>query len=340
MISSVELPPHRTAWNGHPRRVGVEIEFGNVALRVVGQDIAALFGGTFRAEDGDPHRVQVCGSRYGDFTVELDSSFAHRKGGRIPWAPRLIKRLFHAAASEWGHFARRVLPSEVVCPPVEIAHLAELDRIIDSIRRRGGTGTEGSAVAAFGLQLNPDLPSLEVDCIRRHMQAYLVLSPWLRAEIHVNPTRKVSGFVKRFPDEFAAYVTTPAYRPDQTTLIDDYLRFNPTRNRELDFLPLFGFIDEARVRGAVDDPLIKTRPTFHYRLPDSEIDDPSWGGITEEWNRWVRVERLAADDALLVRACAAFHDHLVGGGAAEQWQDESRHFAQAVAREGVAEGLS
>ncbi|OBX33760.1 putative amidoligase enzyme [Halomonas elongata] len=35
----------------------------------------------------------------------------------------------------------------------------------------------------------------------------------------------------------------PDYQPDLRTLIDDYLEYNPTRNRELDLLPLFAYLD-------------------------------------------------------------------------------------------------
>lgn len=76
-------------------------------------------------------------------------------------------------------------------------------------------------------------------------------------------------------------------------LIDDFITDNPTRNRELDMLPLFAHLDEDRVRARVDDPLIKARPTYHYRLPNTNLADPEWGVLTE-WNRWVIVERLAA----------------------------------------------
>jgi hypothetical protein len=89
-------------------------------------------------------------------------------------------------------------------------------------------------------------------------------------------------------------VLAPGYAPDQAGLIDNYLHANPTRNRELDMLPLFAWIDEDRVRSCVPDARIKARPTFHYRLPDARIGDPGWS-LALEWNRWCVVERLAAD---------------------------------------------
>ena len=57
-------------------------------------------------------------------------------------------------------------------------------------------------------------------------------------------------------------------------------------------LPLFAWIDEDRVRTTIDDPRIKPRPTFHYRLPNAQVSDSLWS-LAEDWNRWVVVETLA-----------------------------------------------
>lgn len=59
-------------------------------------------------------------------------------------------------------------------------------------------------------------------------------------------------------------------------------------------LPLFASIDEARVQEAVDDPLVTGRPTLHYRLPNSEVDDEAFT-LRSIWQDWLEVERLAAD---------------------------------------------
>jgi hypothetical protein len=46
------------------------------------------------------------------------------------------------------------------------------------------------------------------------------------------------------PDGLRAQGHPARLRPDLDTLIDDYLEYNPTRNRALDFLPLFLHLDE------------------------------------------------------------------------------------------------
>ena len=70
-------------------------------------------------------------------------------------------------------------------------------------------------------------------------------------------------------------------------------------------LPLFAHLDEDRVRRQLDDPLIKSRPTYHYRLPDTNFNKSGWGAV-EEWNRWVIVERLAANPERLARLAELF----------------------------------
>ena len=72
----------------------------------------------------------------------------------------------------------------------------------------------------------------------------------------------------------------------------DYLEHNATRNRALDLLPMMAEIDEDRVRRAVDDPKIKARPAFHYRLPNCHIEREDWS-LSQPWNVWWVVEELA-----------------------------------------------
>ena len=85
-----------------------------------------------------------------------------------------------------------------------------------------------------------------------------------------------------------------------------------TRDRELDLLPLFAHLVPDQVYATVSETLVKPRPTFHYRLPNSRVDDAAWGGVIEEWNRWVAVERLAADAPRLAEARVEVRDRLAG----------------------------
>jgi hypothetical protein len=328
MAMPLERPPRMRTAEGALRRVGVEIEFSGLDLDVAVRLVRDLYGGDI--EQQDRHRFAVAGTTLGRIEVELDASYAHPRdrhagSGEAPASniKDKLATLQDKLATTLGDVVSLWLPYEVVTPPIEIERLPEIDRLITALRNNRAKGTRSSLLYGFGLQLNPDVPSLEADDLRRHLQAYLVLSPWLRAEIDVDATRRLLPFADAFPTAYTEKVLTPAYRPSLSGLIDDYLAHNPTRNREFDLLPLFAFIDPERVFRAVADTKIKSRPTFHYRLPNSRVDEPEWEGVVEEWNRWVRVERLAEDQRRLDQALNAYRAH---HATEEDWVGRSRQW--------------
>jgi hypothetical protein len=90
-------------------------------------------------------------------------------------------------------------------------------------------------------------------------------------------------------------VVAPDYWPDLDDLMDDYLAANPTRDRNLDLLPLFLLLDERRVRAQLLEEKISKRPVLHYRLPTARVGQAGWSIALNWWNRLVAVERLAVD---------------------------------------------
>lgn len=290
MTESMLLPPLRTTSDGRPRRVGVELEFADLDAPSAAAAVRALYGGTITVEN--PHRCLVTGTSLGDFSVELDMRSAHPgKGG-----PAILDPL----RPLWGNIGSLVMPFEIATPPIPFERLGELEALVSALRALGAAGTEASPLFAFGLHFNPEVARTDGDHILDHLKAFLILAPWLRGEIRVDPTRKLSGFIAAFPPDYAAMVVDPAYRPDRDRLIDEYLAANPTRNRELDLFPLFAHIDPDRLASAVTDPHVRPRPTFHYRLPNARLSDPGWS-LAADWNRWVAVEELAADRERLDR---------------------------------------
>ncbi len=285
---SFATPPETMNHEGKPRHVGVEIEFGSVSTLAAAEKVHALFGG--RLEREDQHRYHVCDTRLGDFLIELDSQYVHRVPGAEDDKQQLADRL----RSILGNISELVVPNEIVCPPVELDQLPELEALTDALVAIGASGSSASPLYAFGCQLNPEIASREPGWILAMLRAYVLMSPWLRAIIELDFTRRLASFADPFPADYARLILDAGYQPDMDKLIDDYLAWNPTRNRELDMLPLFAWIDEDRVRSRVPDTRIKARPTFHYRLPDARIGEPGWS-LALEWNRWCVVERLGAD---------------------------------------------
>lgn len=295
---TAQSPPIERNATDDFRRVGVEIEFAGLLPRTTAELVSDLFGGQLEAVSA--HRLWVRNTRWGDFRIELDTQYAH-PDERVMHPPvpddsewERMRQEFHARTRELiGDVATGLVPTEIVCPPVPWNELETLDTLFDLLRQHGAKGTDASLLYGFGLHLNPEVPNLDVDSILAHIRAYLLLANWLRDQIQVDITREVLPHANPFPHDYALLVLAPNYRPDLSTLIDDYMLHNPTRNRELDLLPLFAFLAPEHLHPLLNGPLVKPRPTFHYRLPNAQLSDPDWGAVSE-WNRWLEVERLAA----------------------------------------------
>lgn len=299
-ISKLRLPPRNYNFEGNRRRAGVEIEFAAVSPSRVATRVAKLYGGT--AEQEDPHRFHIRGTRLGNFLVELDTQYAHRAPGEVgPSASGLqgLMETFSNAMRElYGDLGSLVIPYEVVCPPIDVEQLPELEALLLALREEGAQGTRDNLLHAFGVQFNPDIATRDPQWILAVLKAEILLSEWLRSIISVDMARRILAFADPFPKAYIHIILKDEYWPDIDQLIEDYLIYNPTRNRELDMLPLFLWLDADRVRRKIPDKLVKPRPTFHYRLPDANIRESRWS-LTLEWNRWCVVERLAEDREIL-----------------------------------------
>jgi len=300
----VELlhPPRTLNPQGNARRVGVEIEFAGLDALQAATCVRQLFGG--RIVENDPYSFSVEGSYYGDFLCELDSHYAHATEEDARSLKDLLfgllddrqaQELARKAGALIGDVARHWMPVEIVGPPIAYPEISSADRLVTALAEAGAQGTQESFVYGFGMQLNVEVAAFDAAYICHHLQAYCLASEWLRAAIQVDRTRRMLPFVDRFPSGYLRHILRPGYQPDLAGLIDDFLELNPTRNRELDMLPLFRFLDEERLAAVVDLTMVKARPTFHYRLPNASLGVEGWS-VLQEWNRWVAVEKLAADE--------------------------------------------
>lgn len=307
-------PPEPRNPAGETRRVGVEIEFAGLPPLATAELVRELFGGAMVTVSA--HRFKIADTRWGDFVVELDTQYAHPDDEVLDAKPRSdsewerhrhqMRVELHTRARELiGDVVTGLVPTEVVCPPVPWHELGELDALFAALHHRGAKGTDASLLYGFGLHLNPEAPSLSVESLLAHLRAYLLSAAWLRRQIDVDITREVLPHANPYPRPYALRVLDPTYAPDLDTLIDDYLEYNPTRNRELDMTPLFAWLRPDHPHELFRNKLVKPRPTFHYRLPNARLSDPDWGSVVE-WNRWLEVEKLAADPAALTARADAY----------------------------------
>lgn len=302
-------PPRASNHDGEPRRVGVELEFAAVSAKDAAGIVEAAFGGSI--EQIDQHRYRIADTELGDFEAELDWRVLHGESGeaRSAEAAGSLKTDFQEALRGLlGDVAATIVPCEIVCPPIALGDLHKLDALLSDLRKLGARGTVANPLYAFGAQLNPEIAERSAAYIVSVLKAYVLVSDWLRAIISVDLTRRILTYADPFPVDYVLKVVDPGYWPTMDGLIDDYLRHNPVRNRELDMLPLFSWLDRPRVQATVADERIKSRPTFHYRLPDTRLDRSDWT-IATEWNRWCVVERLAERRDKLEAMARAFREN-------------------------------
>jgi hypothetical protein len=290
--------------DGAPRRTGVEIELGGLTEARVAEVCTETLGG--RAEQGDGPFWTVTDSRIGKIEVYLDIFLRKAERSKL-----------RDLALELG---REVVPVEVVTEPLDMDGLRETDRLCAALREAGALGSEGGWLFGFGLHLNIEIASERDADIVRPLLAYALIEDWMRSANPIDESRRVLPFSDPYPTDFVRDLI--ALGPDATLsrVIDVYLQRTPTRNRGLDMLPVFAHLRGDRLADKLPR-LVSARPAFHFRLPDSRIDNPRWS-VAQEWQRWVTVERVAADSALL-------------GALSDTWLDD--HGALTLSRQSWAD---
>ena len=281
------LPPIVNNSQGKARTVGIELEFTGLSH---GRTTEVLAGwASQKATHRSLVEARVLHEPLGEFAVEVDWRYLKETAQeqQITEGSEAWVRLLREAA-------RLIVPVEVIGPPIAIRDLPQLESLVQCLRQAGAQGTGDSPIAAYGLHINPEVPELSADAVTPYLQAFALLQWWLVARHQVDMTRRLSTYVHLYSEDYLDKVLRYQVPPTMERLLDDYFEHNPTRNRALDLWPLFAEYAPDRVKELMDEPLIKARPTFHYRLPNCEIDRPTWR-LEDEWNAWLVVEKLAAD---------------------------------------------
>lgn len=308
MTPSATLTP-----GGAIRRVGVEMAFGALEPRGAARDIVGLHGGEER--ELGPNRLAVLDSGIGDFEI--------RWGPEIPTmqsATSETRRMTRTAVEKLATVAGPTAPCEIVCPPTSFRDLGIIDQLFDHLRREGRTGKAEDIPVPLGFELGVDAASLDHGDILAVLRAWCLMCDWLRQDYAPTDMQDIIVFPEPFDLDYRKLVLDPDYRPGMKALADDYITANPTRNKELDLLPLLCHLKPAIVRKKQKGPPVTPRPIFCYRLPRAGL--ARGGGIvTDEWNRWVEVEALAANPGRLRRMAEAFLSH-AGDFVEADWTDE------------------
>jgi hypothetical protein len=283
--------------DGSPRKVGFELEFSGLTLDQTVEAVRSALGGEVTSQSQADRVVQT--EALGAFTIELDWDYLKRKAheeGRAGEGDAWLESLSQVAAL--------FVPVEVVCPPLPVTRLASLNPMVAALRDAGAVGTEESVIAAYGVHINTEIPRLDAATLFAYLRAFSLLQWWLSDAHEVDTSRKVSPYIDLYSQ---AYLKQVLSRPTASMddIFEDYFEHNASRNRALDLLPMLAMVDEDRVRERVDDPRIKARPTFHYRLPNCHIERPGWS-LAGPWRTWCVVERLAEREVDLDALAAQF----------------------------------
>jgi hypothetical protein len=307
--TSYQTPARTHGADGQIRKVGVELELGHLTLERTLAVVREAIGGEVEVQSRTKGRVRE--TKLGEFKVEVDSKPLQKRvylkplealglDGDSPLAEVIEESVLQVA--------REVVPVEIVSPPVPWNQLGELDVIWSKLRSAGVEDTRSSLLHAFGLHFNPEPPDFAVETILNTLRAFLLLEDWIAVTSDIDPARKVAPFIREFPEAYRRKVLALDYAPAWEQFVYDYVEDNPTRNRPVDLMPLIAHIGQPDVSDRVEDwRLVSSRPTFHYRLPNSEVSKPGWTPAAD-WNRWVQVERVAEDPTLLRELSAAYLD--------------------------------
>jgi len=302
-----KYPPKQTTPEGNERSTGYEFEFTGLNMADAAELIRGLFGGSIQKKSA--YEFEVTDSAFGTFRLELDAQLLREKKYET-----LLNKVGidldtfnekHSIEDSLMELASSVVPFEIITPPVPLTSMHRLSAITESLRERKAEGTGSSFIYAFGLHINPEISDDSTASILNHLRAYVLLDPWIRKDAKIDVSRRITPFINPYKEKYILHILDEEYRPDLETLIRDYFAFDNSRNRALDLLPLFMYLNEELTGHMLEETLTSGRPTYHYRLPNCSIEDENWS-LAQEWNRWVLVEKLAYDEKELHRYIRAY----------------------------------
>ncbi len=326
MSNRCSMPDIMKTDDGRDRKVGVEIELSGLGYEDLVILSSKLLGGEAKSV---ARYVSEIETDVGAFTIELDSDPIKDLDLQDQRLPESVRELGVQAMSMIDAAAEKIVPLEIVSPPIPFGELGRIEKLCDELRKAGALGSREALYYAFGLQLNPELPDLKASTLVRYLQAFAALYEWLKARHQIDFSRKLTSYIEPWSSTYIDLLIAEDYDPDMDQLMKDYLHYNPTRNKALDLLPLFAHLNSDLLSGYVTDERIKSRPTLHYRLPDCDIDNPLWHFSTV-WNDWVVLEQLAANASELAALVTEFRNSrkLSFHNLTHSWVDTSAQWLQ------------
>ncbi|MFC7704695.1 amidoligase family protein [Plastorhodobacter daqingensis] len=285
--------PRATDSEGGIRRIGIELELGGLSAAAAAAVAQQTLGGEIDMVSRQEYRLE--GSAIGTVKIYLDTAFRDHADSR---------------AGQLGlDLARRVVPVELVTEPLTPQQLARCEDLREALRDAGAIGSRNGPFLGFALHLNPALSGRTAADIVPVACAFALLEDWLRGADPLDVTRRLLPFAHPYPRRFVDVLAATFGIEELEPFWALYLQHNATRNRGLDLLPILTALDPERLTPLRDQlGKITPRPAFHYRVPDSRVDERGWS-IGYELGRWAVVERLAGMQPELAALCLDWRDH-------------------------------
>ncbi|RXK01011.1 hypothetical protein CRU98_00740 [Arcobacter sp. CECT 8986] len=312
-MNSFKMPKMTQNYEGNIRKVGFEIEFSNMRMKRV----VSLLKKTYNLKENRVNNfLYTFDSEFGKFVAELDFELLTKqklKSNVVDFFDKIGMQIDESKVEKVedmiGSISKDLVPYEISTPPIPLDKISMINDLSDSLYKVGAEGTRKKVYNAFGLHINIEVVSLDVQSLLDYLRAYVILESFLVKDAKIDITRKITPYIDKFKDDYIMKILSENYNPTLDEFIDDYIKYNPTRNRSLDMLPIFAFIDETKVRKSLKKQKINPRPAFHYRLSNSLVGEEDWK-ISDEWNRWLYVERVANDKKLLSKLSKKYLFHL------------------------------
>lgn len=271
--------------DGAERHIGVEVEFADLSEEQAAKILAKVLGGSAeRVKDSD---WKVVGTSLGDIQVYLDTVY---------------RTADKSALRDLGlKLGREVIPVEMVTAPLTLKQLTELSGALDALKDAGAKGSGDGWYYGFGVHLNVEIIDETPAEVLKPLLAFALIEDWMRSARPIEATRTVLPWTDPYPTSLVEELILLGTEPSARALVETYTRHCPDRNRGLDMLPIFKALWPDILTGSIGADkvdAISGRPTYHFRLPDSRIDEDSWS-LETEWNRWLLVEQVADNEALL-----------------------------------------
>ncbi len=280
------LPDHAEQ-SSSDRRVGIEVEFAGLSVTQTAAVLRDLWGGV--VSDAQAQNITLEDGRLGKLRVELDISLQEK------WLEDLATRSLGD-----------LVPVEIVTSPLHPSMFRDFAQGLDALCDAGALGTQEKLAFGFGVHFNPELPD-DPAATLAIIRAFGLLEDWLRHSAPLDPARRFLPFVNPWPVGLIDLLAE-GRAMSLAQLAQDYARLAPARGYGLDLLPALEHLHPEALRAVPAGQLKGGRPTFHYRLPETRLGDRDWS-LAYEWNRWVVIEHVATDAALLDQLAQDWQAH-------------------------------